>query len=73
MGFDWCIKLFFPDPFLLVSFFLSLSRELILILLTAFFLLLILIVASFFCVIDALRIVKDRKYGAKNADEVGGW
>lgn len=22
---------------------------------------------------DALRIVKDRKYGAKNADEVGGW
>lgn len=23
--------------------------------------------------LDALRIVKDRKYGAKNADEVGGW
>lgn len=22
---------------------------------------------------DALRIVKDRKYGAKNADERGGW
>lgn len=22
---------------------------------------------------DALRIVKDRKYGAKNADEVGNW
>lgn len=22
---------------------------------------------------DALRIVKDRKYGAKNTDEVGGW
>lgn len=22
---------------------------------------------------DALRVVKDRKYGAKNADEVGGW
>lgn len=22
---------------------------------------------------DALRIVKDRKYGAKNSEEVGGW
>lgn len=22
---------------------------------------------------DALRIVKDRKYGARNADERGGW
>lgn len=33
------------------------------------------IVFLFFLIIfaDALRIVKDKRYGAKNPDEVGGW
>lgn len=28
---------------------------------------------SFILPSDALRVVKDKKYGAKNVDEVGGW
>lgn len=51
--------------------------EFILFLLTGFlflcFFVYCIILLFFFSFADALRIVKDRKYGAKNADEVGGW
>lgn len=65
MGFDWCIK------FNTYIFFLSYvwqQQKLFYFIVVDFFFFLLPFLST-----DALRIVKDRKYGAKNADEVGGW
>lgn len=63
MGFDWCIKL--NKNFFLIFKFLNVFH------LLSRYTSLKLLFALFFS--DALRIVRDKKYGAKNADEVGGW
>lgn len=61
---------FFLSLFLLIFVGYSIIGWLQLLYASYYYKICLFIVCSF---ADALRIVKDRKYGAKNADEVGGW